>query len=120
MEITKIHDISVLHFFGEVTFLEIDRIERVLESLKNTNHNKVILNLADADHVHYQVIKKLADEASKMRSINGDIKIVSANQETKEVMRFVGADQYLDDYANISECILSFLKQHGGDELYCQ
>lgn len=115
MEVTKVHDISVLHLFGEVSLLEIDQIERVLNSLKRSQNRKIILDMTSVDHIHYLVVKKLVENAIHLRSQNGDLKLVNMCPDAKCVMQFTGADQYLEDYATISEGILSFLKQVGVD-----
>lgn len=111
MEVTKVHDISILHLFGEVSFLEMEHIEHTLHSLKKSRHNKVLIDMTSVDHVHYLVIKRLIESARTLREVHGDLKLVHPNSETKEVIRFTGADQFLEDYASISEAILSFLSQ---------
>lgn len=115
MEVTKVHDISVLHLFGEVSLMELDQIERVLSSLKKSQNHKVILDMTSVDHIHYQVVKRLVENAITLRSRNGDLKLVSVNTDARSIMQFTGADQYLEDYATISEGILSFLKQSVAD-----
>lgn len=120
MEVTKVHDISVLHLFGEVSLLELDQIERVLSSLKKSQNHKVILDMTSVDHIHYLVVKRLVESAITLRSCQGDLKVVNANDDAKSVMRFTGADQYLEDYATISEGILSFLKQPHWDPEFFQ
>lgn len=110
MEISKVHDISILHLFGEVSLMEMDHIERVLESFRQSKLNKVLIDLTSVDHIHYVVIKRLIDNAVHFRDESGDIKLVSTNADMKEILRFAGADQFLEDYATISEAILSFLK----------
>lgn len=115
LEVSKIHDISVLHLFGEVSFMEIDRIEQVIKSLKRGNNNKILLDMTSVDHIHYQVVKKLVENAIYLRTLKGDIKLVNINPDTKEILRFTGADQYLEDYATISEGILSFLNLTASD-----
>ncbi|MCP5464028.1 MAG: STAS domain-containing protein [Deltaproteobacteria bacterium] len=118
MEISKVHDISILHLFGEVSFMEIDRIERVLNSLQQTNHNKVLIDMTSVDHIHYVVIKNLIEKAMSFRDMSGDIRLVSVQEDAREMIRFTGADQYLEDYANISEGILSFLTRTESNEIY--
>lgn len=116
MELTKVHDISVLHLFGEVSLMELDQIEKVLVSLKKSKNNKVILDMTSVDHIHYVVIKRLVENARTLRDeLGGDLKLVNVNDEARHVIRFIGADQYLEDYATISEGILSFLHQVGKD-----
>lgn len=115
MEVTKVHDISVLHFFGEVGFMELSRIEKVLAVLKKSKQNKVLIDMTCVDHVHYTVLKKLVDEALCLRGTRGDLKIVNLSQDAKHLVNFVGADQVFEDYASISDAILSFLCQHDGN-----
>jgi len=109
MEVSKLHDISVLHLFGEVSFMEIDYIEKTLSSLKKTNNNKILIDMTSVDHIHYLVIKRLVENVVRFRENKGDIKLVNVKAEAKELIRFTGADQFLEDYATISEAILSFL-----------
>lgn len=110
MEVSKVHDISILHLFGEVTFLEMDRIEQVLNSIRETDCRKVLIDMTSVDYIHYVVIKRLIDTALNLRGDRGDLKLVNTVNEAREMMRFTGADQYLEDYATISEAILSYLK----------
>lgn len=111
MEVTRVADISILHLFGEISFLEMNRIEKTLTSLRRSNFNKVLLDMSSVDHVHYMIIKRIVENALELRGRRGDIKITGLNDDTRQIMRFTGADQYLQDYATISEAILSFLKK---------
>lgn len=120
MEVTKMHDISVLHLFGEISFLEIDRIERTLHSLHQSNNKNILIDMSYVDHIHYMVIKRLVHSAIKIRAQEGDIKLANINPETKEMIKFTGADQYLEDYATISEAMLSFLNQCDSKECIYQ
>lgn len=120
MEISRVHDISVLHLFGEVSFLEVDQIERVISNLREARNHKIILDMTSVDHIHYMVVKRLIANAMDLRDKNGDIKVVNLNPETKAVFQFTGADQYLEDYATISEGILSFLKHGTAERQYYQ
>ncbi|MBF0107486.1 MAG: STAS domain-containing protein [Deltaproteobacteria bacterium] len=116
MEVSKVHDISILHLFGEVSLMEMDRIETALRSFQNSNSKKILIDMASVDYVHYFVIKRLVKKASLFREDEGDIKLVSLKNEVKEMIRFTGADQFLEDYATISEAILSYLKPMGHDD----
>lgn len=110
MEVSKVHDISILHLFGEVSLMEMDRIEQALRSFQSSNNKKVLIDMTSVDYIHYFVIKRLVSNASHFRAGDGDIKLVSLKNEVKEMIRFTGADQFLEDYATISEAILSYLK----------
>lgn len=111
MELSKIHDISVLHLFGEVSFLEMDQIEKTLLSLRQANHHNVLIDMNSVDHIHYRIIKRLVHSAFEFRHRAGDLKLAGLRPEAREVIKFTGADQVLEDYATISEAILSFLNK---------
>jgi len=116
MEVTKVHDISILHLFGEVSFMELDRIEQTLNSFKKASSKKILIDMTSVDYIHYLVIKHLVDNASQLRREDGDLKVVNIRNDAREMFRFTGADQYLEDYATISEAILSFLNKSEGRE----
>ncbi len=110
VEVTKVEDISILHLFGEITMLEVEMIEKIFQSLKKCNMNKIILDLARVDHLHFEAVKKWSREAVGLRLNSGDLKLVNITPKTRDVLRFAGADQCFDDFGVLSDAILSFLK----------
>lgn len=109
-DISKVDDISVLHLYGEVSLLEMEIIQKLIASLKKNNHTKILIDLAQVDHVHFQAVQRWAEAALALQAEEGDLKIAGANTETQQVLKFVGADQHLKDYASIADAILSFLR----------
>lgn len=109
-DITKIEDISVLHLCGEITQLELELIGRLIESLKIYQHNKIVIDLARVDYVHFKAFSKWARQAAILRESEGDLRISAPNNETRNMLKFTGADQFLEDYASANEAVLSFLK----------
>lgn len=110
-EITKANDISILHLYGEISLLEMELLEKTIRSLKRHQQCKILLDLAGVDHLHFEVTCKLAREAARLRLENGELKLTGMNQQLRQIFRFTGADQYLEDYSTVSEAILSFLKE---------
>jgi anti-anti-sigma factor len=100
----------ILHLYGEIAQLEIERVSQLIASLKQCSHRKIILDLARVDHLHFQAVQRWALEAQSLRTQNGDLKIVRLSPEMKKILIFTGADQYLKDYSNNAEALLSFLK----------
>src|SRR3989338_329076 len=108
-DIIKVQDISVLHLYGEISLLEVEYIREVFHSLKNCDHRKIVLDLANVDHVHFRAVQHWAHEAKLLQGIEGDLCLVKPSRETKNMMQFTGADQYLRDYETLADAILSFL-----------
>ena len=111
-EISKANDIAILHLYGEISLLEMQKVQELIYSLKKHNHNKILIDLANVDHLHFEAVKRWAMEAMELREKNGDLKIVFPNDQARKMMTFTGADQYLKDYSNVAEALLSFLKTH--------
>ncbi len=109
MEISTVHDISILHLFGEISFSEMDEIEKTLNSLRQMQHKKVLIDFSSVDHIHFAVVNRLVNQANALRACDGDLKIVRQNLETKNIFRFIGADQSFEDYQNLSDALLSFV-----------
>ena len=113
-DVTKANDVSILHLYGELSLLEMELLEKTIRSFKKNRHFKILLDMAGVDHVHYEVTRKLAVQAVRLKNQRGDIKLANVNENNRQVFKFTGADQYLEDYSSVSDAILSFLK---GDKL---
>lgn len=109
-EISKANDIAILHLYGEIALLEMQKVQELIYSLKKHNHNKILIDLALVDHVHFEAVKRWALAAKELRESDGDLKIVFPSDQTLKMMKFTGADQYLKDYSNVAEALLSFLR----------
>src|SRR3989338_8451079 len=109
-EISKANDIAILHLYGEIALLEMQKVQELIYSLKRHNNNKILIDLALVDHVHFEAVKRWALEAKTLREKNGDLKIALPNNQTRMMLKFTGADQYLKDYSSVADALLSFLR----------
>ena len=107
-EISTVDDIAVLHLSGEVSHYEISELEGAIAKLMNSAKVKVILNFEEVDHVNYKTISKLLERASRLRSLNGDLKFASLSDYNKKILRFTGADRIVEAYDSVYDAILSF------------
>ncbi len=109
-DVSKAYDVSILHLYGELSLLEMELIEKTIRSFKKSKHYKILLDMAGVDHVHYEVTRKLAVQAVRLKNQRGDIKLANVNETSRQIFKFTGADQFLEDYSSVSDAILSFLK----------
>lgn len=110
MEITRVHDIVIVHLWGEVTFNELPEISETLRSLCEGGNAKVLLDMTAVEHVHYLVFRKLGDIAAILRVQGGDLKIAGLSPENREILRFTGMDSSLEAPMRVAEGILGFVK----------
>ncbi|MBI4411818.1 MAG: STAS domain-containing protein [Deltaproteobacteria bacterium] len=115
-DVTKADDVSILHLYGDLSLMEMEFLEKAIQSFKNCRHTKIVLDLARVDYLHLRAAQSLARQAVELRRNDGDLKITGAGDQLREALKFVGADQGLKDYASIAEAILSFLKRRQRDE----
>lgn len=116
-EFSRVHDISVLHLYGELSLLEMEMLGKTIHSLKKHRYYKILLDLSGVDHVHYQVMHALARQAMALKEKRGGLKLAHVSDEMQKILKFTGADQVLEDYATLSEAILSFLRRQNGDSM---
>ena len=110
MEITRVHDIVIVHLGGEITFNELPEISETLRSLCETGHAKILLDMTEVEHVHYLVFRKLGDIATILRIQGGDLKIAGLSPENREILKFTGVDAALEAPMRVAEGILGFVK----------
>lgn len=110
MEISRVHDIVVIHLGGEVTFNELPEISETLRSLCETGHAKILLDMTEVEHVHYLVFRKLGDIATILRVQGGDLKVAGLTPENREILKFTGVDVALEAPMRVAEGILGFVK----------
>lgn len=109
LRISKMADVSILHLYGEVSLLEMEMMEKIFQSLHRHRHTKVLVDLAEVEHLHYRVFRQWILAAEKFRTNQGDLKLANAGRTASLLLRFTGADQYLADYSSLSDAMLSFL-----------
>jgi anti-anti-sigma factor len=101
-------DVAVVHLSGEVSHAEILELEKILGKLANSSKVKVVLNFKNVEHVNYKTIHLLLERATRLRSLNGDLKFASLSHYTRNILRFTGADQIVEAYDSVYDAILSF------------
>lgn len=108
MELSQIHDVSVLRFSGEVSLNQLQQIEQVLKRLTLLHTKKILIDMSEVDYVHYKVVYSIVENTIMHRFLDGDIKFVNLNGEARDVVRFVGAHQVIEEFCSVSEAIMSF------------
>jgi anti-anti-sigma factor len=107
-EISSVDDVTVLHLSGEVSHTEMLTIENVIGKLMKTSKNKIVLNFKKVEHVNYKTISRLLENATTLRSLEGDLKCASLNHYNQKIFKFTGADQVVESYDSVYDAIMSF------------
>ncbi|MFO1518098.1 MAG: STAS domain-containing protein [bacterium] len=101
-------DVAVLDLKGEIGPQEVERVARALFSLLRKRHNKMVINFQNVDHVHYPSIRPLVETISKLKRFQGDLKFAGMNDYTQSIFRFVGANDFVENFDTVPQAVLSF------------
>jgi anti-anti-sigma factor len=108
-EINKIADLTILKFFGDIAHLEMELVESLFASLRKHDTSKILLDLSEVEHMHYRVMQRILSEAKRLQADDGLVRVVTKPGGVQQTLQFIGADQSIEDYANLGEAILSFV-----------
>lgn len=101
-------DISVIELHGELGPSEVERVTQTLFSLMRKHRNKMVLNFEDVEHVHYLSIQTLVETLVKLKGLQGDLKFAGMSDYTKTIFRFVGVQDFVENFDTVSEAVLAF------------
>jgi anti-anti-sigma factor len=112
MQLTQIHDVAVIRLSGELTIDYLNSLERLLSWLAHSQQTKILLDMSQVDYLHYKIVYSMVENALVFRLSNGDLKFLKLSGEARDVVRFVGAHQVIEDFDSLSEALLSFEMPH--------
>lgn len=108
MQLIQIHDVAVVRLAGELSLNYLNSIERLLSQLAKSRQTKILLDMSAVDYLHYKIVYSIVENALVFRLRDGDLKFLRLNGEARDVVRFVGAHQVIEDFDSLSEALLSF------------
>src|SRR3990167_4310928 len=108
LELQNYEDIAVIHLEGELGLSEMGQVSETLFSLLKNRKKKVVLNFREVEHVHYLSIPALVQKISMLKNYQGDLKFAEMNDYTKDIFRFVGVQDFVENFDTVSEAVLSF------------
>ncbi len=108
LELQNFEDIAVINLEGELGPNEMGVVSETLLSLLKKQKKKVVLNFREVEHVHYLSISSLVKKIFDLKNYQGDLKFAEMNDYTKSIFRFVGAEDFVENFDSVSEAVLSF------------
>ncbi len=101
-------DVAVIDLQGELGLSEIERVTRTLFSLIRNRQNKLVLNFEGVEHVHYLSVRPLVDAMARLKHYKGDLKFAGMSDYTKMIFRFMGAQDFIENFDTVPEAVLAF------------
>ncbi len=104
----QVKDVSIVNLLGELDQECVLALKMLIQQLLSKQMSKLVLNFASVEHVHFKSLQEILEQALKLRKFSGDLKFAQLTPYTRSIFKFMGVDQFLEDYASVDEAILSF------------
>ena len=108
MSLRRMNDIAVVCPHGDLDLAREGLLTKTLHSLLSAQVNKVIVDLAEVNHINYQLLGRLARLIPLFRNQRGDVRFVGITAYLKNIFLVAAPDIELLSYRSLGEAALSF------------
>lgn len=108
MSLRRINDIAVVRPHGDLDLAREGLLTKTLHSLLAAQINKVVVDLAEVNHINYQLLGRLAHLILLFRNQQGDVRFVGVTAYLKNIFIVAAPDMELLSYRTLGEAALSF------------
>lgn len=97
-------DVVVLRLQGRLDAASSPQLEKKINSIIESGHFKLILNLAGVDYLSSAGMRLMLSVSKKLKHLEGKIVACSLNEEVMDVIKMAGFHQVLELYPTEEEC----------------
>lgn len=108
IQMKQIDDVAVIKPHGDLERYLEARLSQLLSSLIDANSYKVIVDLSEVEHVHYDLLRRLTRTVALFQGLNGNLFFASATPYVKRIFQAVACDLGHQVFNSIGEALLSF------------
>lgn len=108
MSLRRLNDIAVVRPHGDLDLAREGLLTKTLHSLLTSQISKVIVDLAEVNHINYQLLGRLARIIPLFRNQQGDMRFVGVTAYLKNIFIVAAPDIELLSYQSLGEAVLSF------------
>ncbi|WCL50420.1 STAS domain-containing protein [Leptospira sp. GIMC2001] len=101
-------DIKIIRFQGAILRRDSEKIEADLVQSEELDGRKVILELTKVHHICSSALGVLVAFKRKLKSQNGDVKLVINDEDILQVFEITMLDKVFEIYSNLDSAIESF------------
>ena len=106
----KERSVDVLDVAGNLDASDMVRMKGQLDDLISKEHTQIVLYFKDAKQADFIGLGMLVERLRRMRSLNGDLKLVGLNAYILKLLRMTGVNKLIETYDNTTDAINSFSK----------
>lgn len=101
-------DLDIVHLDGALDSYSFPRLESTLNSLRQNNRHRVLLNCAALDYVSSAALGALIGFARRARENDGDLKLVQLSPKIYNIVELLGFHKILEIYTDLEDAIRKF------------
>jgi anti-sigma B factor antagonist len=101
-------ELDILHLDGSLDAYSFPRLEATLNSLRENNRNRVILDCGSLDYISSAALGALIGFARRARENNGDLKLVKLSPKIFNIVELLGFHKILEICPDTAEAINKF------------
>ena len=104
----QVGSVTIVDINGRVVLQECDSLRDLLSNLLAAGHNKILLNLADANRFDTVGLACLVRGLVSIRKQQGELKLLNPAKNVREVLRLTKLDTIFDIREDEAEAVISF------------
>ncbi len=108
INIEKIDDVIVVRLSGRIDVQFAIELERQINEVILGNHNKIVFDLKDVQHLSSSGIRVIISTFRKTTANKGGVKLARVNQSVRKILKLVELDNLFTYYDTVEEAIKSF------------
>ena len=96
-------DVVVIRVKGRLDAASSPQLEKKINSIIDTGHFKLLLNMADVDYLSSAGMRLMLSVSKKLKQLEGKVIACSLNDDVVEVIKMAGFQQVLEIYPSEEE-----------------
>jgi anti-anti-sigma factor len=97
-------DVIVVRVKGRLDAASSPQLEKKINSIIESGHFKLILNLAGVDYLSSAGMRLMLSISKKLKHLEGKVIACNVNDDVMEVIKMAGFHQVLEFYPSEEEC----------------
>lgn len=102
-EVEEKGDVVVIRVKGRLDAASSPQLEKKINSIIETGHFKLLLNMADVDYLSSAGMRLMLSISKKLKHLEGKVVACNLNEDVMEVIKMAGFHQVLELYPSEEE-----------------
>ncbi len=101
-------NLDIVQLDGALDSYSFPRLESTLNSLRQNNRNRVVLDCSGLDYVSSAALGALIGFARRAREQDGDMKLAKLSPKILNIVKLLGFHKILEIYSSVDDAVAKF------------